>query len=157
MFGYQSNPVEVELFSPMQLLSLALCHIFCAQKSRSAKIEVHISKTALVLGERSREYTTRRYEKSFKFREDISAWFFNAINTNFELWINNSTVSCRNSRKSAILYNTRKKVHERKWRMKNVLHEECFAWPKCPPIHAEKNSIFFHYPIRAGFCRTRLL
>ena len=93
MFGYQSNPVGVELFSPMQLLSLALCHIFCAQKSRSAKIEVHISKTALVLGERSREYTTRSlttaffcwYEKSSKFREDISAWFFNAINTNFEL------------------------------------------------------------------------
>ena len=50
MLVYQRNPGEVELF-PMLRLSLRLCYIFCAQKSRPTKWKVHILKARLVLVE----------------------------------------------------------------------------------------------------------
>ena len=97
---------------PMLTLSLGLCYIICAQKSRLGKWNytfpplIYSAESSVGFGriKKRRWYTTRSQtiafcscEKSYTFREDISARFLNAINTNFKLLINNLSATVHNN------------------------------------------------------------
>ena len=94
---------------PMWTLSLGLCYIFWAQKSSPAKCNYTFS--PLIYSAESSVGFGRREEgtqhaakvqlsvrtKSCTFCEDMFATFLNAINTDFELLINNLSATVHNN------------------------------------------------------------
>ena len=115
-----------------------------------------------------REFTTSSqttafcsYEKSYTFREDVSTTFLNAINTDFELRINKLSATVHNksyldSRKSAILHNTRKKAHGRTWRWRHSPLKKFWGVKLVSTErYMHKSRIFLHHPIRTKFSRKQ--
>ena len=102
----------------MSTLPLGLCYIFCVQKCFPAKWKVHISKAALVLVEENRVHNTQS-NYSFLFLRNVTHISLRHICSFLKMPLTltpniSATVhrSCLNTRKSAILYNTRKNTDE---------------------------------------------
>jgi len=122
MLVNQNNPVGVELFSYVNTFAGFMLHILRTE-IQASQVKLHISSVDIFsrkqrwFWSKRRGYTTTSqttalcsYEKSYTFREDSckSVRLIRAVNTNFKL----TTYPLE----SAILHNTRKKVHGRTWR-----------------------------------------
>ena len=119
--GVPKQSCEVELFSFVN--TLKWLYIICTTKSRPENetkqflLWLILQKAALVLVEEKRVLNTQPnysflfVKKLYKFREDMSARFLNAINTDFALEIRKTyplqaTISCLDTRKSTTLHST---------------------------------------------------